>query len=501
MTEFLPKIKKLPKREYIEVKSLSGIEHSRTGQGCVVSGQALEYSDGALGVIAPRRLLEKYNGGRGLFALGEHLILASSEGLYCDGEYICELTDSPKRFCACGARVYILPDLVWYDTDSRRHGTLRQAWQGLVAFEVRRDESCVVNHTDTPFNFEHGDRLVISGCSDLEQNNKSFTVVYASGEMLTAPLGTFKDGTEYATVTILREAPTLENMIACGERLWGSVGDRIYASRLGCYTNFSEYGEDEEYDEESGVWQGDGGDAGDFTAACIYDGVPVFFKGAGAYTVQGRTRESFRIVQSDICGVASEHADSITTHGGRLALASFGDVILTTGGSLTSLEVPSGLCGGGVGMRSIGGKLYLFGEYGLYAYARGWLPISRESCAGICEILGNIFLLSQDGRLLCIGGDVGEDAEQSSSVVLRFDCGKTVSVGCILLMIQSEAGAELVVSMSQDDGRRDRVAHIHGAHKGEYRILTPTMRGSVFELEIEARGAYSLSRAAIEVSA
>ncbi len=508
MTEFLPKIKKLPKREYIEVKSLSGIEHSRAGQGCIAGGQALEYSDGALGAIAPRRLLEKYNGGRGLFTLGEHFILASTEGLYCDGEYICELDGSHKRFCACGARVYILPDLVWYDTESRRHGTLRQEWQGLVGFEVRRDESCVINHSDLPFNFEHGDRVIISGCSDLPQNNKSFTVTYASGDMLTAPLGSFDEGTEYATVTVLRDAPRFENLLAISERLWGTVGDRIYASRLGCCTNFSEFGDDEEYDSDSGIWQGVSGDVGEFTAACIYDGSPVFFKRECAYTVEGRTPESFRIVRSDICGASREESDAITLHGGRLALGSFGGVTLASSSSLTPIETPSELCVGGVGLRSIGSSLYLFGESGLYCHGNGWLPITKERCAGVAELSGNIYLLLCDGSLFCIerngestGAGADEDTlDRSSALRLRFDCGRQVSVGCISLTMQCEDRAELVISMSRDGSASEVIAHISGAHIGEYRILTPLMRGSVIELDIEARGAYSLSRAAIEVS-
>ena len=81
MTEYLPKIKKLPKRECIEVKGFGGIGSSRTGQGYVADGHALRYRDGALGVITPRCVSGRYDGGRGLFALGEHLIVASSDAL------------------------------------------------------------------------------------------------------------------------------------------------------------------------------------------------------------------------------------------------------------------------------------------------------------------------------------------------------------------------------------------------------------------------------------
>ena len=104
--------------------------------------------------------------------------------------------------------------------------------------------------------------------------------------------------TESGTIVFRREVPALTRVCVNENRLWGTDGKTIYASKLGDPFNFHVFD-----GLSTDSWQSGAVDAGEFTACVSYLGYPVFFKEDQVCKVYGDKPSNFQWTPSARLGV------------------------------------------------------------------------------------------------------------------------------------------------------------------------------------------------------
>ncbi len=180
--------------------------------------------------------------------------------------------------------------------------------------EVINELVTVRNVTENLFDgFKKGDTVEIEGCTALPSNNKTATVVSKTDNKLIFAEGTFVEKTENENITIRRKIPDFTSVCVYENRLWGFVGNTIYASALGDATAFFTYKgiSTDSYSVQSNS-------AGDFTACVTYGNSCFFFKETSCYKLYGSRPANFKLTECYGMGLLKEDSKSIVTVGGRL---------------------------------------------------------------------------------------------------------------------------------------------------------------------------------------
>lgn len=129
------------------------------------------------------------------------------------------------------------------------------------------------------------------------------------------------------TITIKKSMPDLQNCFADENRLWGTVGSEIYASKLGDPANFY-------------CFEGLSTDSyfleiqtpGDFTAGCSAYGYPTFFKTDYIYRIYGAKPDTYQLQELSANGVKAGCEKSIAMVDNTLMYLSTIGVMAYTGG-------------------------------------------------------------------------------------------------------------------------------------------------------------------------
>lgn len=189
-------------------------------------------------------------------------------------------------------------------------------------YEIIHELVTVKNVTKNFFeDFKEGDTLEIEGCASLTDNNKTFTVTSKEDGKLAVPEGTFVAGTEQENITIRRKIPDFTSVCVYENRLWGFVGNTIYASALGDLTAFFTYKgiSTDSYSVQSNS-------AGDFTACIPYGNSCFFFKETSCFKLYGSRPANFKLTECFCPGILKEDSESIVSVGGRLLYKGNGSI-------------------------------------------------------------------------------------------------------------------------------------------------------------------------------
>lgn len=127
--------------------------------------------------------------------------------------------------------------------------------------------------------------------------------------------------------TITRDVPALEGAFVHENRLWGYVGNTIYASKLGDPTNFGVYD-----GSATDSWTLEAQVSGRFTACGVYQGYPVFFTETDVYRIYGDLPSNFSFRHAAHKGVREDSPDSVAEAGGVLFWLSLWGVVAWRGG-------------------------------------------------------------------------------------------------------------------------------------------------------------------------
>lgn len=178
---------------------------------------------------------------------------------------------------------------LWVDTSETPH-TLKQyagdsrSWLSLMTVYVK------ISATGIGSNFKEGDGVEISGATypisgamqdQIEELNGT-KILQSCGEDYIIVIGLLDQVYEQTGgVTVKREAPEMDYVCECGNRLWGckyglvdgKVVNELYASKLGDFKNWKCYN-----GNSTASWAASCGTDGAFTGAVNYLGNPIFFK-------------------------------------------------------------------------------------------------------------------------------------------------------------------------------------------------------------------------------
>ena len=328
-----------------------------------------------------------------------------------------------------------------------------------------------------------------------------------------------QDYTESGGITLTREIPDMDYVCVNENRLWGCMGDSIYASKLGDPFNFNVFD-----GLSSDSWAVDATDsAGDFTACISYMGYPTFFKEDSVYRIQGDNAKNFAWAMSYRWGVKTGCARSLAIAGETLFYLSRVGVCAYTGGYPSIISAPLGvntrLSEGVAG--SDGVRYYISlkngddNKYYLYVYDTryGCWHKEDESLANCFYLLdGSLHMILADGGDWCLDGTSG--SEESSLVwqvkfadSYRFyettDTNSQNKKGPLRILIRATLAnhTEIVVKLKYDDGSTHTIGTLtgsSGAKKKSYILPLILRRCDHYRLSLDGTGEAVIYSIAVE---
>ena len=216
------------------------------------------------------------------------------------GTTVGEVAAGRKQLAVIGDIIVIFPDKKYYNVDTNAFGSLEETYTaaaGTITFANTTTEATITTSGEA-FNFRVGDAIEISGCTSFPENNKSAIVRGVDGKILTFYANTFTAGKEESAVTITRKVPDLDFICESNYRLWGTMGNTIYASKYGDPFNFYNY------DGLTGdSYSIDVGSNGEFTGCIPYSSHICFFKEDVMHKIYGSKPSNFQVVEAQVYGV------------------------------------------------------------------------------------------------------------------------------------------------------------------------------------------------------
>lgn len=237
----------------------------------------------------------------------------------------------------------------------------------------------------TGLGFKEGDAVTIRGCTKHPENNKTPIIREIEGKQIRFYENVFvldgddglTDYTEAGPITISREVPDLDMIMALDNRMWGAKDDTIYASKLGDPANWNVFD-----GLTTDSWFQETGTAGEFTGCAAYLGYPMFFKEGHIFKIYGKNAENFQPSKSATMGVRRGAGKSLAIAGEVLYYLSPNGMTAYSGGLPESMAAPFGAANYKTAVNgSDGRRLYM----------------SMERTDGGTEL----FCLDTDSGLLC----------------------------------------------------------------------------------------------------
>lgn len=285
---------------------------------------------------AERILRGSYTKPTTLHSKGELLVIhdvddKTAKVFYGDTE-IGTVTAGKKQTATVGNFIVIFPDKKYYNVQTKVFGDMEAKYEATGTLEFGKN-TITIKSTDANdvFPFEKGDAVSIAGCSN-GANNKSNPIIINSVSDSKKALtfvgeNVFTAGNEAAGVIIKRDVPELEFVCENNYRLWGTQGNKIYASKYSDPLNFFVY---EALASDS--YAIDVGSDGAFTGCMPYSSHICFFKENTLHKLYGSKPSNFQITTANVYGVQSGSERSMQIVNEQLIYKGVGGVYAYTGG-------------------------------------------------------------------------------------------------------------------------------------------------------------------------
>ena len=174
--------------------------------------------------------------------------------------------------------------------------------------------------------FREGDLITVKGIGS-PNDGKEARITQISGNTLLFEDGTFVSHKATTEIEIMRKIPDFSFVCAYQNRIWGSCGNTIYASKLGDPFNYYIYDNvaTDSYAVESNS-------PGEFTAAAVVGNSCLFFKQDRCYKLFGNRPANFQLSENFCGGIQKEDRDSIVNLDGRIIYKGNGGIYSYYGG-------------------------------------------------------------------------------------------------------------------------------------------------------------------------
>lgn len=339
-----------------------------------------------------------------LHAKGNLLVIDGTRVLYGDKE-VGTVTEGKKQTATIGNYIVIFPDKKYYrvPTEEDLDGEFGSMEETYTATGLVFTDSTITTTGDN-FKFREGDAVKITGCSKAE-NNQQIIIDGVSDKVLTFYENTFTAGTESGSVTIKREVPDLDFICESNYRLWGTHGNKIYASKFSDPLNFAVLDgvADNSYEIEVGS-------EGEFTGCIPYSSHICFFKENTLHKLYGTKPSNFQINTVNVYGVQSGSERSMHIVNEQLLYKGVGGIYAYTGGVPELISEKLGNKRYTDAVACCDGETYYISmkqgnSYSLYAYdvAKNiWLREDDTHAVDMAFYDGNVHFVDSDGGLYYI---------------------------------------------------------------------------------------------------
>lgn len=408
-----------------------------------------------------RRISGTVENPQGIFAW-ESLAWAGNGGFYFNGALKGSVAAGAKTFAAMGAYIIILPDKAYYNILENEFGSLESSVtttatfaDGTYAGEAAEGNTILADaNFDWAAHFRVGDAVSISGAADPE-NNKTIIIREIAGNELRFYENSFSTTTLAASITVERTMPDLVFLCENENRLWGSDGKRIYASKLGDPFNWNVF---DGLDTDSWSWPADeAGIIGGITACVSYQGYAVFFQEDHVYKVYGSRPKNFQTMGGSDLGVKTGADRSLAIANETLFYLSPAGFVAYGGGQARPIGQAFGrdrqmtAVGGSDGLKYYASMQGTDGTWrlGVYDATRGTWHLEDDTHAlGFARYGSNLWALNAAGRIHTCGDVIGAPETEEDAFPWYAEFGDIVDdspekKGLELLQIrlELEAGA------------------------------------------------------------
>lgn len=430
-----------------------------------------------------------------------------------------------KQLAVLGNYLIVFPDKVCYrlkkgaddkafeELNASKPYTNATIGDGTYAGEKADANTLDTKDTNVADTFRVGDAVFFSGIDDyLSTPGSALIIREIDGSKLVFYENTFvglpeKDANGNRTpvscnVTISRDVPDMDFICENENRLWGCIGDTIYASKPGDPFNWNAFDS-----IATDSYAAEVGSAGSFTACCSYLGYPVFFKEDHIYKVYGDRPSNYQVMSSASLGVEAGSSKSLAIAGEILFYNSRAGIMAYSGGIPQLVSAPLGTeryknaVAGSDGIkyyvsmqdRNNGWRLYVYDtRYQLWhkedatrAYGFAWngdLLMMTYDTIWVCgNTRGNYS--TAEGRVQSFV-EFGDFIESSPNAkcVSKFQLRAELSSACIL-----------TVKIQYDSGAWEEIAKLSGkAEKQSYVIPIKPRRADHYRLRIEGINQYKI---------
>lgn len=367
---------------------------------------------------------------------------------------------------------------IWIDTSETPHRLKKyaadsSAWVGISTVY------CKMSATGIGAQFAEGDGVEISGAAYAGPEPVKTQVsglngtklLYGCGADYIVIVGILDEVYEQTGgITIKREAPDMDYVTECGNRIWGckyglSGGktlNEIYACKLGDFKNWRCY-----QGIATDSYTASRGADGAFTGAITYQGHPIFFRERSFETVYPDAGGAHQIVTNEAIGVQKGSWRSLAIVGSALLYKSPEGVCAYTGSMPQSISAALGETAyRDARAGALGNRYYLSmqdtaGSWHLLCYdlTRGfWHREDATQAAGFAACDGDLYYLDEGDtpRLRCVLGTSGtrEDSPEWEAETGRIGIGDWQHKYVTRLSIRGEieAGAEIKFYIAYDGG-------------------------------------------------
>lgn len=442
-------------------------------------------------------------------------------------------SDGPFRFAPCDAdgQPYPSPSVaaaapenpengaLWLNTAEGtllRFSSVQSLWLRVESVYTRVS---FPSRGELPGLFRAGDGVTVSGLDPEGLDGEKCLALVGGGESeddyVVLPGLAAPGARDWGRVILTREAPNLDFVIECQNRLWGchyydgpwgETVNELYCCALGDFTNWRRY-----QGLSDDAWAASIGAPGDWTGAVNYLGRPTFFKEDRMYVVTVSPRGAHRVDETPCRGVEAGSGDSLAAVGETLFYKSREGVMAWQGGFPSAVGAA---VFGEVSYRdavagAIGSKYYLSMRSGegegerddlfVYDTARGlWLRedglgLRRLSAAG-----GELWALDRQGRLLGLTG--AGPGEPETGIPWRIETGllytelpdkKYVSRYNLRLQMARDAHARIYIEYDSVPGWTES-GELRLAGVGTVTVPIRPRRCDHLRMKIEGEGEFKL---------
>lgn len=177
------------------------------------------------------------------------------------------------------------------------------------------------------FRYHRGDAYITYYYGD--DSATAYTLSESSaGDLIDLQHGLYNFG----AVTITRTVPDMDFICVNENRVWGSKGDTIYASKLGDPLNWNVFD-----GLSTDSWTAETGTQRDFTGCCSFQGYPTFFKENAVFKILGDEPSNFVLRKQSIVGVRQGSDKSIVEIRGKLYYHSWDGIMEWNGGDFPQI--------------------------------------------------------------------------------------------------------------------------------------------------------------------